>query len=218
MSGFNDLETLFPEIASEWDYTKNHPLTPKDVSRAMPRKVWWLCLKGHSYSSTIANRTLSDQGCPYCKNKKVMAGFNDLGTLFPDVAAQWDYEKNHPLLPKDVVGKSGKRVWWRCEKGHSWKAPIVNRTVKKTGCPYCCGLRVITGETDFATMNPTLLKEWDYEKNSGVSPSSITSKSAFVAWWKCDKGHSWSSPVYSRTDGERCPFCQSIKPYYSRLI
>ena len=150
--------------------------------------------------------------------RKIIAGFNDLATLFPDIAGQWDYEKNHPLLPTEVAARAGKRVWWKCDKGHSWDAVIVNRTSRRTGCPYCGGQLAITGETDFATVNPSLLKEWDYEKNGNVSPSSLASRSTFVAWWKCDKGHSWSSPVYSRTYGESCPFCQSTKPYYSRLI
>ena len=216
--GLNDLETLFPEVAAEWDYIKNDPLTPRQVSRAEPRKVWWLCPKGHSYASTIASRTLTKQGCPYCRNRKIIAGFNDLATLFPGIAGQWDYEKNHPLRPTEVAARAGKRVWWKCDKGHSWDAVIVNRTSRRTGCPYCGGQLAITGETDFATVNPSLLKEWDYEKNGNVSPSSLASRSTFVAWWKCDKGHSWSSPVYSRTYGESCPFCQSTKPYYSRLI
>lgn len=218
LAGVNDLETVHPEIAADWDLEKNFPLTPRDVSRASSQKVWWHCPRGHFYRSTIASRTITNQKCPYCMNRKVLAGFNDLETLFPDVSSQWDHEKNGSLLPGDVVAKSGRRIWWKCDKGHSWEAPVVNRTSKRTGCPYCCGLRVIPGETDFATANPSLLKEWDYEKNGTASPSELASKCTFVAWWRCDKGHSWQSPVYSRTNGESCPFCQSINPYYSRLI
>ena len=219
LPGFNDLGTLYPDIAAEWDYEKNHPLTPRETYRATPRKVWWLCPNGHSYSATVSNRTGKiKQGCPYCKNRKVLTGFNDLETLFPAIAAEWDHEKNHPLLPSQVVGKSAKRVWWKCDKGHSWDAVIANRTSRITGCPYCSGLRVVTGENDFASLNPSLLKEWDYEKNCDVSPSELAAGSPFVAWWKCEKGHSWQSPLYSRTHGENCPFCQSVKPYYSRLI
>ena len=151
MPGFNDLETLFPDIAVEWDYEKNFPLTPNNVFRATPQKFWWLCPKGHSYPSTVAGRTILNEGCPYCKNRKIQAGFNDLVTLFPDVASEWDLEKNYPLLPSQVAPKSGKRVWWKCENGHSWDAVIANRTVRRTGCPYCSGLRTITRENDFAT-------------------------------------------------------------------
>lgn len=30
--GINDLATVNPELANEWNYEKNYPLTPMDVS------------------------------------------------------------------------------------------------------------------------------------------------------------------------------------------
>ena len=39
----NDLETKFPDIAKEWDYEKNAPLTPKQILAGSNKKVWWLC-------------------------------------------------------------------------------------------------------------------------------------------------------------------------------
>ena len=32
--------------------------------------------------------------CPYCNGVRVLVGFNDLKTTRPDLAAEWDYEKN----------------------------------------------------------------------------------------------------------------------------
>lgn len=68
--GFNDLATLHPEIAKEWDYDKNGDFKPTDCIGGL-RKVWWLCPAGHSYEMDINSRTSAGHGCPICaRNKK----------------------------------------------------------------------------------------------------------------------------------------------------
>ena len=52
---------------------------------------------------------------------------------YPDIAKEWHPTKNGNSTPKDIVPGSGKKVWWRCEKGHEWKINIQNRT----SCPMC---------------------------------------------------------------------------------
>ena len=76
--------------------------------------------------------------CPYCTGRKVLAGFNDLASLFPKLAKEWDAELNGPLRPTEVTSGSSRRVWWRCDHGHVWRAAIYSRTgPKKCGCPVC---------------------------------------------------------------------------------
>ena len=87
-----------------------------------------------------------------------------LGDEFPSLLLEWDFEKNGLLLPKEIAATSKKKVWWKCFKGHSWETTISSRTIQKTGCPFCSGLKAITGENDLATTNPELISEWDYEK------------------------------------------------------
>ena len=70
-----------PDLVKEWDYDKNAPLTPDNIARAAKKKVWWKCAKGHSWEASINNRTSNGRGCPYCAGKKVLCGFNDLGTV-----------------------------------------------------------------------------------------------------------------------------------------
>lgn len=67
--GFNSLEYLYPEIAKEWDYKKNYPLTPDKIPAHTGKKVWWICpICKKSYSSVVASRTGNDQcGCPSCR-------------------------------------------------------------------------------------------------------------------------------------------------------
>lgn len=77
-------------------------------------------------------------GCPYCSGKKVLCGFNDFGTLYPDLLEEWNYEKNVNVDPFNITSKSPKSVWWKCKKcGHEWKTAIAHRTIEHTGCPIC---------------------------------------------------------------------------------
>ena len=101
--------------------------------------------------------------CPYCSDNKVLTGYNDLQTVNPALAKEWNYEKNNGLTPAEISPNSGKKVWWKCDKGHEWQATINSRN-SGCKCPYCSGKLVIKGENDLQTVNPTLAKEWNYEK------------------------------------------------------
>ena len=81
------------------------------------------------------------RGMPGLHWKAVMPGENDLATLFPDIAAQWDAERNGSLRPDQVTSFSNRKVWWLCPEGHVWRTAISNRTnaKKRTGCPVCAG-------------------------------------------------------------------------------
>lgn len=113
-------------LLKEWDESRNFPLTPDTVSYGSKKKVWWTCENGHSWQTTVHVRS-EGSGCPYCTGRKVLPGFNDLETLYPDVAAQWDREKNGSLSPRDVSTGSKIRIWWRCPEGHSWQLPVAQR-------------------------------------------------------------------------------------------
>lgn len=59
-----------------------------------------------------------------------------------------------------------------------------------------------------------LLKEWDAEKNSPVSPGTVNHSSSMCVWWKCEKGHSWKTQLRSRSASlTKCPKCneESLK-------
>lgn len=75
--------------------------------------------------------------CPACANHVVFRGHNDLGTVNPNLSAEWHPIKNGSLTPADVVAGSTKRVWWQCSKGHGWKAQICERHRRNLGCPQC---------------------------------------------------------------------------------
>ena len=334
VAGENDLQTINPTLAEEWNYEKNNGLTPVDVMPNSNKKVWWKCSKGHEWRAVIANRNNGD-GCPVCNSERhtsfpeyalvyylrkygleaihlykargyeldiyipskriaieydgylwhinrtkqdltknyrcVKEGIKlyrireglpplndssvdyivqkyqtDLSEILqkclseiiganidvdikrdaiaienlrehvekeasfllssPEVAKEWNYEKNGKLKPESFTANSNKKVWWKCSKGHEWQAIIANRN-KGIGCPYCSGRYVVKGETDLQTINPTLAKEWNYEKNNGLRPDAFTVSSGQKVWWRCSKDHEWQAAIAHRNNGSGCPYC-----------
>ena len=133
-----------------------------------------------------------------------------MNTVHPELAKEWNYEKNGSLNPINVTAGSNKKVWWRCEKGHEWQAMIKHRN-KGSGCPYCAGQRVLKGFNDLQTLNPTLAKEWNYERNNGLTPADVLPNSNKKVWWKCSVGHEWQAVIASRNRGRGCPQCHRKK-------
>ena len=333
--GINDLQTINPNLAKEWNYEKNGVLKPEFFTAHSNKKVWWKCSKGHEWQTTIRNRNGGGNGCPVCNSERhtsfpeyalvyylrkygleaihlykargyeldiyipskriaieydgylwhksrtkqdlaknyrcVKEGIKlyrireglpplndssvdyivqkyqtDLSEILqkclseiigtdidvdikrdaiaienlreyvekeasfllssPEAAKEWNYEKNGKLKPESFTANSNKKVWWKCSKGHKWQAIIANRN-KGIGCPYCSGRYVIKGETDLQTINPTLAKEWNYEKNNGLRPDAFTVSSGQKVWWRCSKGHEWQAAIAHRNNGRGCPYC-----------
>ena len=73
--------------------------------------------------------------CPYCSNKKVLKGYNDLETTHPHLIKEWNF-KNNIFLPSDLTYGSGKMISWICKEGHIWNASPSSRTAGYN-CPYC---------------------------------------------------------------------------------
>ena len=141
--GFNDLATVRPDLISEWDFEKNEN-GPECYTQYSSMKVFWkkeyydqLTNKTFvfKWSDTISHRTRENRGCPYLSGQAIYVGFNDLATTHFSIAKEWNYEKNN-LTPQQVSAGSNKKVWFTCDKGHTYLASILNRT-KSNGCPYC---------------------------------------------------------------------------------
>ncbi len=63
--GLNDLEGLYPHIASEWS-DRNFPARPSEFGSKSNRSFWWKCSScGREWLARIADRT-DGHGCPHC--------------------------------------------------------------------------------------------------------------------------------------------------------
>ena len=195
-------------LMADWDSEKNlaFGIEAHLLTQGSSKKAWWICERGHSYESKIKNRARG-YGCPYCAGKMVLKGYNDLETLFPQVALEWDYQRNGELTPANITFGSNKRVWWKCEKcGGEYESCINNRTRKGTGCPYCAGQKVLVGYNDLQTKFPELVNEWS-EKNS-IKPTEVTAYSNEKVYWTCAFGHDdYLMSVKQRSNRHGCPVC-----------
>jgi hypothetical protein len=211
--GVNDLVTLRPDLVSEWDYEKNGLKRPENRTVNSSDKVYWKCPQGHpSYLQVIANRTIQNQGCPYCSHNKVVPGETDLATLRPDLLYEWDYEKNS-ISPSEVTSYSKTEVYWKCEEGHSYLKAVRDRVAQVYGCPYCANKkRVLANQNDLASQYPERIrKEWDFEKNT-IDPSKVTAWDRRKVWWKCEREHSYQQQIDNHIKvGQGCPYCTNKK-------
>lgn len=75
------------------------------------------------------------QGCPYCSGQRV-GRYNNLAHLRPDLADEWNYEKNE-IKPEEITCGSHRKVWWTCnECAYQWEARIYSRA-NGHKCPTC---------------------------------------------------------------------------------
>jgi hypothetical protein len=195
LAGFNDLESKFPEIAKEadgWD--------PKTITARSNRKVAWKCREGHQFSAGVDHRTNAENGtnCPICVNQKILKGYNDLETRFPEIASEcfdWD--------PSGIGAGHKKKLNWKCKNGHIYKASPESRTQKHSGCPVCAGLQVLAGFNDLATTHPLIASEAE-----GWDPTKVIAGTAKKFKWNCNNGHIFTSSVNHRAErGQGCPSC-----------
>lgn len=131
--------------------------------------------------------------------------------LFPEIAKEWNYEKNMGLLPSQFYATSSRKVWWICPKGHSYECTISHRTTDNNGCPYCSNQKVLVGYNDLATTNPEILKEWNYNKNNelDILPTKVFKGSHKKVWWICNENHEWQASISNRIKGRGCPVCSN---------
>ena len=205
IAGINDLATLEPLLAKQW--SKKNKIKPTEVSIGSHKKVIWRCKKGHEWEAVVKSRTINKTGCPYCSHNKVLAGFNDLATLLPDIAAEWS-DRNYPLLPTQVTVFANRKAWWKCKDcGREWNTLISTRS-GGSKCPYCSGYIFSKGFNDLQTTHPEIASEWS-EKNLPLKPDEVNAKSRKNVWWKCRHDHSWSMKINERTIlNKGCRICE----------
>lgn len=182
----------------------------KCLSANSHEKVEWRCEQGHIWFASVASRTRSGSGCPYCSRRKPVVGVNDLATLRPDIAATLV----DPSEAFDVGIGSSKKLMWRCTENpeHVWKAEVrarcgIGRT-SATGCPYCAnrGVRKEHRLPEAISVDETLLVE-------AVNPSDLdglTAGSGQKILWKCSRGaipHTYWMAIRRKVAGQGCPVC-----------
>ena len=173
-----------------WDFEKNI-VSPQSVSKGSYTEVWWRCSHNHSWKKRINSQVLYNS-CPICECRELVEGINDLVTTHPELAREWDCEKNG-LAPDQVTKTFGGYVWWKCaDCGYSWRQRVSVRVRKGSGCPRCgyskkmqetIAANVVKNKKDLVSQFPQIAAEWDYERNGALNPSKISFGSNKKVWW-----------------------------------
>lgn len=126
------------QLMSEWDWEENSKdgYFPEKLTLGNNKyKIHWKCNYGHQWRAVIYSRSSLKTNCPYCSGRYATPETSLLATN-PELAKQWDYSRNGDITPDMVKKFSHYAAWWLCEKGHSWKANVSDRS-NGNGCPIC---------------------------------------------------------------------------------
>ena len=205
-----------PVALLDWNDSENDP---NIMTYGSGKLVKWKCHTcEHEWKSSPNNRLKHGQigGCPVCVRGDLHSNrLNSLATLRPDIASEWNVEKNGALSPKDVTSGSDLSVWWKCKNcDNEWKTNVYNRTGNGNGCPTCSIGRLHSdGRNSLANVDADLASQWHPTKNGDLTANDVTLNHPKYVWWYCDKStcehpHEWEmSPNARHNSKTGCPYC-----------
>ena len=148
MPGRDDLASQAPELMKEW--SSRNTGDPAKIFRTAKTRYLWICPNCHGeYAAPLVERYEGDDSCPYCKGAKVLRGFNDIATMFPDeIKSNWCEAENALIgvLASNHLKNSSVKAWWKCpDCGRKYyqtiKAHMNFLHRHQKSCPYCKGRR-----------------------------------------------------------------------------
>lgn len=144
--GINDFKTLYPKLEEEYNYEKNEVELEKLNLHERKNKFYWKCKTcGYEWRASIESR-INSSYCPKCasiigantRTKNIIKKKGSLLSNFPELAKEWNYEKNGDLKPENLTCGNKKVVWWKCSiRGYEWKNSISLRTKGFGKCKSC---------------------------------------------------------------------------------
>lgn len=146
LAGFNTLEVTDPKLAEEWSSANSRG--PETVTKNMRTNALWTCPVCHGdYLFPVADREVGDDSCPYCRNKRLLKGYNSFADRHDDLINEWDYMSNYLLCsPDEILDTYQKNVWWKCQIcGRKYelspKKKVLYQKRHMKSCTFCRGNR-----------------------------------------------------------------------------
>ena len=196
MESDNNLVKQYPQIKEWWDYEENDKALPEEFTIYSGKRMHFICptCGAKSYRRITDAFTIEANSgepilfnCPYCRNKKALAGLNSLLDTDPELAKEWS--DSNDLKASEVLPTSSSRVQWLCPTCRGeYSAIIRGRKVGDDACPYCRNDKVLPGYNSLKDRQSELVeREWCYLENIliGVYPDQILESYRGQAWWKC---------------------------------
>ncbi len=197
-----------PQLRSWWDGEKNSAFDPEALD-ARYDLVHWICPERHEFEATIKQMKRRKSPCRICVNREIVAGVNDLATVRPDIAAEFDEALNRPFTASQVAPYSPKVYWWTCGvEGHrSFPTSVQSRTSENTRCGQCAGTRVTRGVNDLQTLRPSIAARWHPVLNGALTPYDVMARSGQHVFFQCPCGAPQPSTVNNMVEERLCRSC-----------
>lgn len=149
--GRNSLATMRPDVAAEWDYSKNGELTPETITYQSFKDIWFKCATcEHEWVTKPCVRTAPthQQGCPCCAGVSIHSDGTFSVAKDPKLSKMWDYEKNIED-PLTVSSRSGLAHWFKCFQCDRSSLRTPNAVYHAHGCGYCAEGGIKLGEVGY---------------------------------------------------------------------
>lgn len=211
--GVNDLQTMRPTIATQFDVHRNGGLTAADVAISSSTNCWWLCEQGHSHSVSPSKKTLPTYKCPVCSNRIVQPGVNCLLTTHPEIAAMWAEGWAERRSPSVLASGSNVLATWRCAHGHKFHARVWELTSTKLGCNVCARENSVDTKDRLATTHPAIAARLHPTMNGHLTAAHVSHGERREMWWQCERipAHAYKARLDKISRGQSCSICCSRK-------
>ena len=231
----NVQETVIQTLAPYWHETLNTTLQLTSAKKHSLQLAWWHCPQHpdtpfqspirNMYAAILKQKTC----CPLCPGKRGYGKHHQRGRSIADAAPhlidEWHPRYNGRRQLTDFTSGSGYKAWWRCSKGHHWKASIANRVgqsrEKGSNCPFCRNphhsAAPVTrrAKVKLATLHPALRTQWHAEKNAPLQFDNVTMGMGRNLWWRCiaDPTHLYTMSVCNilQRGPSECPHCKDSR-------
>jgi rubrerythrin len=214
------LGVRFPEIAKQWAQDLNDDLTPFHILPYTSEEYYWRCEKdsNHVWKASVKSRVVNGPRCRFCRKeeyalrserapRKERLDTSNLQFLYPEIAEEWDLEKNF-ITPDKVFAGSPIKYHWKCKKcGHLWTAKVSNRTGKNSGCPNC-----YIETSKLLNTHPDVAARWHPTKNKNLWPIDVAASDTTEIYWLCPHcGKAYKRAIANMVKDSYCPHCEAKK-------
>ena len=178
-----NLALLHPDIAKEWNFSRNHSLSPEKVSPESNKIVWWECEKGHQWGAKISAR-VHGQGCPVCKRLPI-----EVEKEKPSKGLSYAFKTS--LIEKFITGASLKHHIYLRYEGH-YSPRSEGTLIFRAGY----GFPTINDPNPYASIYTYAVPATERKQVAELMESSVLP--AFISWMKRLSELPENSPVYNK--------------------
>lgn len=211
--GYNDVATLFPELALDFVPELNPEVDLTKEAYSSTKLVRWKChVCGEEWTTQIYSRILNSKKPVTITKCKKCAVVQKRKEEYPELFKYLDMSKN---TLRDIA--TCNDLNWLCpEHGpftRDWY--YVTKHYKKNGkLPCCNGVDMHKKkEQKYLSDHPELVEE--FSPNNSKKPEDLTERSSYMAKWICKEHGEYIMKVRYRTvEGRGCPTCRINGNYF----